>query len=160
MPNYPQPGNFENQFYLLFNTARIFLSLPLSPLPLTRVTHVVSLLRNVSQCVQILAFNISNRDFFTQLIQTSLIQITTKVNMRFFFLLVYIESNSFLILHCNSTKKITIVNAYIWSKLQGLKPLLSDSPLLKWSLRWTCYLKKNVSSSIIFQIGECVLGNR
>ena len=36
----------------MFNTAWIFLSYPISRLPLTCDTHVVYLQRNVSQCVQ------------------------------------------------------------------------------------------------------------
>ena len=68
MPIYPKPGHLKSQFFLLFNTAWIFLSYPLSPLPLTRDTRVVILQRNVSQLVQIWIFNISNRDSFIQLI--------------------------------------------------------------------------------------------
>ena len=51
----------------MFNTAGISLSSPLSPLPLKCDAHVVSLQRNVSQCVQIWIFYISNRVSFTQL---------------------------------------------------------------------------------------------
>ena len=68
IPIYPKPGHLKNMFFLLFITAWIFFPYPLSPLPLTCDTHVVFLQRNASQCVQILIFNISNRDSFTQFI--------------------------------------------------------------------------------------------
>ena len=65
---YPKTGHLKNPFFLLFNTAWICLSYPLSPLPLTRDTRVVILQRNVSQWVQIWIFNISNIDSLIQLI--------------------------------------------------------------------------------------------
>ena len=91
MPIYANPGHLKKQFFLLFNTAWIFLTCLPSPLPLTCYTHVVFLQRNLSQCVQIWIFDISNTDSFTQLIH--LWCITTKVNMRFFFLSVYFQFN-------------------------------------------------------------------
>ena len=53
MPIYQKPGHLKNLFFLLFNTAWIFLPYSLSPLPLPCDTHVVFLQRKVSQCVQI-----------------------------------------------------------------------------------------------------------
>ena len=60
--------HLKNQLFLLLHTAWISLAYPLSPLPLTCDTHVVFLQWNVSQCVQIWIFNISNTDSFTQTI--------------------------------------------------------------------------------------------
>ena len=60
--------HLKNQFFLLLHTAGISLALPLSLLPFTRDTHMVCLQWNVSQCVQIWIFNISNTDSFTQTI--------------------------------------------------------------------------------------------
>ena len=55
-----------SSFYCLIRLAFSFRT-PLSRLPLTCDKHVVSLQRNVSQCVQIWIFNISNRYSFPQL---------------------------------------------------------------------------------------------
>ena len=60
--------HLKNQLFLLLHTAWIFLAYPLSPLRLTRDTHVVFVQWNVSQCVQIWIFNIANTDSFTQTI--------------------------------------------------------------------------------------------
>ena len=68
IPIYPKPGHLKNKFFLLFNMAWIFLSYPLSTWPLKCDTHLVFLQRNISQCVQIWIFNISNKDSFTQFI--------------------------------------------------------------------------------------------
>ena len=62
MHNYPKPGHLKNHSFLLFNTAWIFLPIPLSPFPLTCDTHVVSLQRNVSQCIQIWILKIFNTE--------------------------------------------------------------------------------------------------
>ena len=87
VPNCQKLWHLKNQLFLLLHTAWISLAYPILPLPLTCDTHVVFLQWNVSQCVQIWIFNISNTDSFTQNI--SLTQILSKVNMRFFFLSVY-----------------------------------------------------------------------
>ena len=68
VPNYQKLWHLKNQLFLLSHTAWIFLAYPLSPLPLTWHTHVVFLQWNVSQCVEIWIFNISNTDSFTQTI--------------------------------------------------------------------------------------------
>ena len=62
IPNCQKLWHLKHQFFLLFHTACISLSLPLSLFPFTRDAHMVC---NVSQCVQILIFNISNTDSFT-----------------------------------------------------------------------------------------------
>ena len=67
-PNCQKLWHLKNQFFLLLHTACISLALPLSLLPFTRDTHTVCLEWNVSQCVQIWIFNISNTDSFTQTI--------------------------------------------------------------------------------------------
>ena len=68
VPNCQKLWHLKNQLFLLLHTAWISLAYPLSPLPLTCDTHVVFLQWNVSQCVQIWIFNISNIDSFTQTI--------------------------------------------------------------------------------------------
>ena len=68
IPNCQQLWHLKNQFFLLLHTAGISLALPLSLLPFTRDTHMVCLQWNISQCVQIWIFNISNADSFTQTI--------------------------------------------------------------------------------------------
>ena len=68
VPNCQKLWHLKNQLFLLLHTAWISLSYPLSPLPLTCDTHVVFVQWNVSQCVQIWTFNISNTDLFTQTI--------------------------------------------------------------------------------------------
>ena len=68
VPHCKKLWHLKNHLFLLLHTAWISLAYPLSPLPLTCDTHVVFLQWNVSQCVQILIFNISNRDSFTKTI--------------------------------------------------------------------------------------------
>ena len=68
IPNCQKLWHLKNQLFLLLHTAGISLAYPLSPLQLTRDTHMVCLQWNVSQCVQIWIFNISNTDSFTQTI--------------------------------------------------------------------------------------------
>ena len=68
IPNWQKPWHLKNQFFLLLLTDCISLALPLSLLPFTRDTHIVCFQWNVSQCVQIWIFNISNTDWFTQTI--------------------------------------------------------------------------------------------
>ena len=58
----------KNQFFLLLHTDCISLALPLSLLPFTRDAHMICLQSNVSKCVKIWIFNISNTDSFTQTI--------------------------------------------------------------------------------------------
>ena len=67
VPNCQKLWHLKNQLFLLLHTAWISLAYPLSPLPLTCDTHVVFVQWNVSQCVQIWIFNISNTDSFTQI---------------------------------------------------------------------------------------------
>ena len=69
IPNWQKLWHLKNQLFLLLHTACISLALPLSLLPFTCDTHMVFLQWNVSQCVQIWIFNISNTDsWFTQTI--------------------------------------------------------------------------------------------
>ena len=65
IPNGQKLWHLKNQFFLLLHTACISLALPLSLLPFTRDTHMVCLQWNVSQCVHMCIFNISNTDSFT-----------------------------------------------------------------------------------------------
>ena len=58
----------RNYYKLQRNTACISLALPLSVSPFTRDTHMVCLQWNISQCVQICIFNISNPNSFKQTI--------------------------------------------------------------------------------------------
>ena len=68
VPNCQKLWHLKNQRFLLLHTAWISHAYPLSPLLLTCDTHVVFLQWNVSQCVAIWIFNISNTDSFTQTI--------------------------------------------------------------------------------------------
>ena len=68
VPNCQKLWHLKNHLFLLLHTAWSALASPLSLLPLTCDTHVVFLQWNVSQCVQIWIFNISNTDSFTQTI--------------------------------------------------------------------------------------------
>ena len=68
IPNCQKLWQLKNQFFLLLHTAVISLALPLSLLPFTRDTHIMCLQWNVSQCVQIWIFNVSNTDSVTQTI--------------------------------------------------------------------------------------------
>ena len=68
VPNCQKLWHLKNQLFLLLHTAWISLAYPLSPLPLTYDAHVVFVQWNVSQCVGIWIFNISNTDSFTQTI--------------------------------------------------------------------------------------------
>ena len=68
VPNSQKLWHLKNQLFLLLHTAWISLAYALLPLPLTCDTHVVFLQWNISQCVEIWIFNISNTDSFTQTI--------------------------------------------------------------------------------------------
>ena len=74
MHNYPTLGHLKNQYLLFLIRLEFSFFVTLIAFTITWDTHVVPLQRNVSQCVQII---------YT--INTTLIQINTKVNMRFFF---------------------------------------------------------------------------
>ena len=68
IPKCQKLWHLKNQSFLLLHTACISLALPLSLFLFTRDTDIVCLQWNVSQCVQIWIFNISNTDSFTQTI--------------------------------------------------------------------------------------------
>ena len=68
IPNCQKLWHLKNQLFLLMHTACMSHALPLSLLPFTRDTHMVCLQWNVSQCLQIWIFNISNTDSCTQTI--------------------------------------------------------------------------------------------
>ena len=68
IPNCQKLWHLKNQFFLLLHKAVISLALPLSLLPFTSDTHIICLQWNVSQCVQIWIFNVSNTDSVTQTI--------------------------------------------------------------------------------------------
>ena len=68
VPNCPKHGIWKISSFYCCIWLGFSLRTPLSPLPLKCDTYVVFLQWNVSQCVQIWIFNISNTDSFTQTI--------------------------------------------------------------------------------------------